>query len=43
MISNGMENKKRGFWERLTGSVHVEEEYEEPKRGSMGARKENGK
>lgn len=25
-------NKKKGFWERLTGSVRVEEEYEEPKK-----------
>lgn len=29
-----MENKKRSFWERLTGGVHVEEEYEENKKGS---------
>lgn len=32
-----MENKKRSFWERLTGSVHMEEEeYEEPKKVSIG-------
>ena len=34
-----MENKKRSFWERITGGVHVEEEYEEPKRNSVGANK----
>lgn len=36
-------NKKRSFWERLTGSVRIEEEYEEPKRVSAGTHKENGK
>ena len=29
-------NKKRSFWERLTGSVHTEEEYGESKKGSTG-------
>ena len=38
-INNEMENKKRSFWERITGGVHVEEEYEEPKRNSVGANK----
>ncbi len=28
-------NKKRSFWERLTGGVSVKEEYEEPKKNSM--------
>ncbi|MFA6076838.1 MAG: Hsp20/alpha crystallin family protein [Candidatus Paceibacterota bacterium] len=28
-------DKKRSFWERLTGSVNVEEKYEEPKKNSM--------
>ena len=27
--------KKRSFWERLTGSVRMEEEYEEPKKISV--------
>jgi len=27
-----MENKKRGFFERLTGSISMREEYEEPKK-----------
>jgi HSP20 family protein len=31
-----MENKKRSLWERLTGSVHMAEEYEETKKGSRG-------
>ncbi len=35
-----MENKKRGFWDRLTGSVHVEGEYEEPRKVVAG--KNNG-
>jgi len=30
-----MENKKKSFWERLTGSVRMEEEYEEPKKISV--------
>lgn len=29
-----MENKKRSFWERLTGSVQAEEGHEKPKRSS---------
>lgn len=33
-------DKKRGFWERLTGSVHVEEEYEEPKKNLIGGSNE---
>ncbi len=36
-------NKKRNFWERLTGSVRLEEEQEESKKGLMGANKGNGK
>ena len=28
-------DKKRSFWERLTGGVSVKEEYEEPKKNSM--------
>ena len=36
--------KKRSFWERLTGSVRAEEEeYEEPKKISMGGHRGNGK
>ena len=32
-------DKKRSFWERLTGSVNIDEEYEEPKKnGSVGTR-----
>ena len=27
--------KKRSFWEKLTGGVSIEEEYEEPKKNSM--------
>ncbi|OGI68421.1 hypothetical protein A2738_00865 [Candidatus Nomurabacteria bacterium RIFCSPHIGHO2_01_FULL_42_15] len=30
-------DKKRSFWERITGGIHVEEEeYEEPKKNSVG-------
>src|SRR3989344_4030121 len=29
-------NKKRSFWDRLTGSTSVEEEYEEPKKTAAG-------
>lgn len=29
-------NKKRSFWDRLTGSVTIEEEYEEPKKIMVG-------
>ncbi len=39
-------DKKRSFWDRLTGNTHAEkEEYEEPKRISVGAhsRKNNDK
>jgi HSP20 family protein len=32
MTSNGMEKKKRSFFERLTGSMSMEEEREEPKK-----------
>src|SRR3990167_8224800 len=32
-------DKKRSFWERLTGSVRMEEENEEPKKGFMGTNK----
>ncbi len=32
MISNGMEPKKRSFFERLTGSMVIEDERPEPKR-----------
>lgn len=28
-------DKKRSFWERLTGGVSIKEEYEEPKKNSM--------
>jgi len=39
-----MENKKRSFWERLTGSVHLEEDgYEESKKKLIEIHKENGK
>ncbi len=39
-----MENKKRSFWERLTGSVHVEEEEnEEIKKKLTKIYKGNGK
>jgi len=33
-------DKKRSFWQRLTGSVNVEEENEEPRRIVMGENKE---
>lgn len=37
-----MQNKKRSFWDRLTGSVSIEEEeYEESKKG--GTHRGNGK
>lgn len=37
-----MEQKKRSFFERLTGSVSIEEEdYEDPKRGSYKNEKNN--
>lgn len=29
-------NKKRSFWERLTGGIHIEEEYEEPRKNLSG-------
>ncbi len=35
-------NKKRGFFERLTGSMMVEEEVEEPKKISVKESKKNG-
>ena len=35
--------KKRNFWERLTGSVRIEEEHEDPRRDLMGAHKGNGR
>jgi len=35
-------DKKRSFWERLTGSVNMEEKYEEPKKNSLGNSKGNG-
>lgn len=34
-----MENKKRSFFERLTGSIRSEKEYEEPKKNLMEANK----
>lgn len=38
-----MENKKRGFFERLTGSVRLDEEYEEEKKVERkNGRKESG-
>ena len=36
-----MENKKRSFWDRLTGSVAIEEDYEEPKKKGGREQKEN--
>lgn len=47
MTSNGMENKKRSFFERLTGSMSIEEERPESKRdyftkGTSGEKKDNG-
>ena len=33
--------KKRSFWERLTGSVNVEEEYEETKKNGNGKNKKD--
>ncbi|HEV7424329.1 MAG TPA: Hsp20/alpha crystallin family protein [Candidatus Paceibacterota bacterium] len=38
-----MENKKRSFWDKLTGSVTMEEESEESKKIFVGTHKENGK
>lgn len=38
-----MENKKRSFWDRLTGSVHVDEEYEEVKKGGGNGNNGNKK
>lgn len=35
-------HKKRSFWEKLTGSVRAEEEYEELKKNSLGNGKGNG-
>ncbi len=35
--------KKRSFWDRLTGNVRVEEEYEEPKKISMGTHRGSAK
>jgi HSP20 family protein len=32
-------DKKRSFWERLTGGIHVEEEQEEPRKIVMGGNK----
>lgn len=44
MTSNGMEKKKRSFFERLTGSMSMEEEREEPKKEFlMKGVKGNGK
>ena len=40
-IYNGMENKKRSFFERLTGSVRMTEEYEEPKKSLVGFKSVN--
>jgi HSP20 family protein len=37
-----MENKKRSFWEKLTGSARMEEKYEEPKKNFLGNSKGNG-
>ena len=34
-------DKKRSFWERLTGSVNVEEEYEETKKNGNGKNKKD--
>ena len=36
---NNMQNKKRGFFERLTGSVHPEEESEEVKKLTVNSKK----
>jgi len=33
-------DKKRSFWQRLTGGINVGEEYEEPKKGLMEGNKE---
>jgi len=43
MTSNGMENKKRSFFERLTGSMSIEEESE-PKKDYLvkGTKSEKG-
>ncbi len=38
-----MEHKKRSFFERLTGSVGMEEDYEEPKKKSGGMHNEDRK
>ena len=38
-----MENKKRSFWERLTGSVSTEEDSGEMKKNGTGGNKGNGK
>ena len=35
--------KKRSFWDRLTGNIRAEEESEEPKRISVGTHRGNGK
>jgi len=37
-----MQNKKRSFFDRLTGSIHAEEEYEEIKNSSTKGGKKNG-
>src|SRR3989344_5200253 len=35
-----MENRKRSFWERLTGGINVEEEeYEDPRKNAMTSSK----
>lgn len=32
-------DKKRSFWDRVTGNTHLEEEYEEPKKSSKDSKK----
>ncbi|MSU44995.1 Hsp20/alpha crystallin family protein, partial [Candidatus Nomurabacteria bacterium] len=36
-------NKKRSFWERLTGGIHVEEELKEPKKSLTGGNNDGKK
>ncbi len=38
-----MENKKRSFWDRLTGGIHVDEELEEQKKNLGGGNNGNKK
>lgn len=37
-----LENKKRSFWEKLTGSVRLDEEYEEPRKVLVKEEKKGG-